>query len=268
MDEIEYVKIMKKLIKILIVFIFPTLIIGVIVKMLDENTIVKNLFDPILIIFMYIESVIILILIPLLLFNGINKIINLIKVRKNVSRNKDYLRDIEIKYSPAIISLILDLYISDFKDYTATILYLCYRKYIDLYDENGDVKFKIIEENVQDLNPHEQYVYRCIQGSGFDETKFKKLIIEDAKNLQLISINNGKIKRTPKGENEAKLWKGFKNYIHDYTLISEKDIKHMVILNEYIPYAIALDEAKNIEKFIAEDEVYRNLIYRFYKGKI
>ena len=38
---------------------------------------------------------------------------------------------IEIKYSPAIISLILDLNISYYKDYTATILYLCYRKYIE-----------------------------------------------------------------------------------------------------------------------------------------
>ena len=45
--------------------------------------------------------------------------------------------------------------------------------------------------------------------------------------------------------------------------ISDKDIKHMEILHEYIPYAIALDEANSIEKFIAQNENYRNLIYRF-----
>ena len=106
-------------------------------------------------------------------------------------------------------------------------------------------------------------MYRCIKGSAFDEDKFMKLIIEDAVNLQLISTINGKIERTSKGEKEATLWKGFKNYIHDYTLISDKDIKHMEILHEYIPYAIALEEADCIEKFIAQNEKYRKLIYSF-----
>jgi len=133
-----------------------------------------------------------------------------------------------------------------------------------MYKENDDIKIKIINKDVKNLNPHEQYVYRCINASGFNQTKFEKLILEDARDLGLISFYKGNIKRTPKGKNEARLWKGFKKYIHDYTLISEKDIEHMTILNEYIPYAIALDEAKNIEKFIAEDENYRNLIYKFY----
>lgn len=263
MDEMEIVKIIKKLIKIFAMLLLPLLIIGFIQLLLNGNIILNFIVN----ILIKIEFLIISIVIPMILYSGISKFLNSVNSKANIAENKGYIRDIEIKYSPAIISLILDLQLSYFKDYTAMILYLCYRKYLDTYKDNNEIKFKIIEENIQDLNSHEQYVYRCIQASGFNEIKFKELVIEDARNLGLISSNNGKIQRTKKGENEAQLWRGFKNYIHDYTLISEKDIEHMVILNEYIPYAIALDEAKNIEKFIAEDENYRNLIYKFYNGE-
>ena len=261
MDEIENVRLMKKLLKVFGIFLLP--IIGLILIMTKEDSILNNIFIFLIYMLGIIEIWILIILIPKIICVCIFKLQNFLKPQMNISKNKEYVRDIEIKYSPAIISLILDLHISYFKDYTATILYLCYRKYLEIFTENNEIKFKILEEDERDLNPHEQYVYRCIKGSAFNEDKFKKLIIEDAVNLQLISTTNGKIERTSKGEKEATLWKGFKNYIHDYTLISDKDIKHMGILDEYIPYAIALDEANSIEKFIAQNENYRNLIYRF-----
>ena len=267
MDEIENVKIIKKLLKIFAILLMPVFILSLILSLLKENIILNTTLTFFINTFMCIEFFIIMILIPMTIYVCIFKLQNFVKSKINISRNKDYVRNIEIKYSPAIISLILDLNISYYKDYTATILYLCYRKYLEVFTENDEIKFKIIEEDIKDLNPHEQYIYRCIKGSAFDENKFKKLIIEDARNLYLISNTNGKIQRTSKGEKEATLWKGFKNYIHDYTLISDKDIKHMEILDEYIPYALALEEANCIEKFIAQNEKYRNLIYGFSNNK-
>lgn len=267
MDEIESMKIVKKLIKSFMKLLIPAVIFGIIAGMLDENNIFNTILNIILAPIIEIEFILLIVIFNLFIYSVYTKICIFMNSKLNIVKNEDYTRDWELKYSPAIISLILDLQIVSFKDYTAMILYLCYRKYIDLYEENGEFKIKIINEEIQELNPHEQYVYRCVNGSGFSENKFEKLIIEDAVNLNLISIENGEIKRTSKGEQEAKLWKGIKNYIHDYTLISEKNIDHIELLNEYIPYAIALDEAKSIEKFVSENENYRNLIYRFYNEK-
>ena len=263
MDEIEKIKIIKKMLKVFIMLLVPVVILSLILSLIKKNFIFNVILSFFINTLLIIDFFILMILIPITIHACIYKLKNFTNSKMNISRNKDYVRNIEIKYSPAIISLILDLNISYYKDYTATILYLCYRKYIQVFTENDEIKFKILEENINDLNPHEQYIYRCIMGSAFNEDKFKKLIIEDAINLHLISNTNGKIRRTCKGEEEATLWKGFKNYIHDYTLISDKDIKHIEILDEYIPYAIALEEADCIEKFIAQNEKYRKLIYSF-----
>lgn len=267
MDEIEIVKIIKKLIKIFLILQLPIILILLIKGILKPNFILISFFDFFINVISIIAINILIFIVGIIIVTGSRWISKYIKSKKSISKNKEYIRDIEIKYSPAIISLILDLNTTVFKDYTAMLLYLCYRKYLETYKEENEIKFRIINENVQDLNPHEQYVYSCINGGGISETKFKKLVLEDARGLGLITMYNGNIERTAKGEKEAELWKGFKNYLHDYTLISEKNIDYMVILDEYIPYAIALDEAKNIEKFIADDENYRNLIYKFYNGE-
>ena len=76
-------------------------------------------------------------------------------------------------------------------------------------------------------------------------------------------IKNGKsLVRTKSGKIEAKRWKGFKNFINDYTLIKDKDIKDVVLLEEYLSFAVAVGEANKIEKFIIKNEVYRKLIYK------
>lgn len=69
------------------------------------------------------------------------------------------------------------------------------------------------------------------------------------------------IARTEEGEVEAKKWAGLKKYLKEYTLIHEKEIKDAALFDDYIPYAIALNEAKAIEKFIDNNENYRKLIY-------
>ena len=72
---------------------------------------------------------------------------------------------------------------------------------------------------------------------------------------------NENFHRTYFGENEAKKWFAVKNFLKDYTMISDKSLQDIVIWEDYIPYAIALNEAKTIEKFIGNNEAYRKLIY-------
>ena len=67
--------------------------------------------------------------------------------------------------------------------------------------------------------------------------------------------------RTSKGKKMATLLTGLKKYINEYTLIKDKEIDYINILEDYIPYAIALNEADTIEEFIKHNEEYRNLIY-------
>lgn len=70
--------------------------------------------------------------------------------------------------------------------------------------------------------------------------------------------------RTDLGKKEAKKWSGVKKYIKEYTLLSNKNLDDTILFDDYIPYAIALGEAKEIEKYIEKNNKYRILIY----GKI
>lgn len=54
-------------------------------------------------------------------------------------------------------------------------------------------------------------------------------------------------RRTCKGIDFAIEMKGLKNYIRDHTLINEKYIDYTKLVDRYIPFAIALGEAENIE---------------------
>lgn len=78
-------------------------------------------------------------------------------------------------------------------------------------------------------------------------------------------INNNSVKlnykKTIKGKEESRKIKGIKNYIRDYTLIKDKDIRYIEILENYIPYAISLELTPKIEAFIKENEIYRAIIY-------
>lgn len=73
--------------------------------------------------------------------------------------------------------------------------------------------------------------------------------------------------RTKLGYIESQKWSGVKRYLHEFTLISEKNINDIILLDDYIPYSIALNEAQNIEKFIEENNIYRQLIYGKTYGK-
>ena len=82
---------------------------------------------------------------------------------------------------------------------------------------------------------------------------------------QEIYITNTKYVRTKKGKELAMTLNGIKNYMKEYTLINEKNLDYMRILEEYIPYALVLNEANAIEEFIKSNEEYRDLIYNIKK---
>ena len=169
-------------------------------------------------------------------------------------------------------------------DYPATVLNLYNKRIIKIEkNEKGDVIFQGTENDQSGLYEHEQYVYRCvINGINFENKKFEKLLIEDAKRIGVIEtfknkknivtkiiillaiyvllyiiekikvhsnlmnaiqvialsslsftfygliafwiykLTKKKFRRTKFGQEEAKLWNGFKNYMRDYTMISEK----------------------------------------------
>jgi uncharacterized membrane protein len=67
--------------------------------------------------------------------------------------------------------------------------------------------------------------------------------------------------RTVKGKKDAAKWKQLKNFFATFSLMNEKPIDYVNLLESYLAYAISLGEAKQVEKFVGEDSEYRNFIY-------
>lgn len=66
--------------------------------------------------------------------------------------------------------------------------------------------------------------------------------------------------KTREGKKLAKKVKGLKNYIKHYTLLKERDYNYTIVVERYLPYALALGEASKIEKTHVE---YNKLIKRY-----
>ncbi len=247
--------------------------------------------------------------------NIIEKIIN--PGRKVINFDKNYIREFPKNCSPAIASFIYDLKIDIYRDYTATILYLCIKKYIELEKYGATYKVKLVEDkDISALGRCERYILNIIIGKqSLNEVLFKQEIIREAQEKMLITdkkyskkgrvlliliitilllvfaykiniylfavcsaiilpvlyiyvngtmyslMENTEYVRTKKGKELAIILKGLKNFIKEYTLIKDKEIDYIKILEDYIPYAVALEEADAIEEFIKHNEQYRNLIY-------
>lgn len=243
--------------------------------------------------------------------------------RKVINFNKEYIRDLPKHCNPAICSLIYDLKIDVYKDYTAIILYLCIKRYINLAKDGNTYKVELVkEQDYSNLGRCEKYILNIIENKvKFDENQFKREIIKDAQekgfitnrkhskipkialtlilivsslfityyinkivfivsafilativpflgymimeaeNENALDIGDTEYIRTEDGKNIALLLSGLKRYIKEYTLIKEKEIDYIQILENYIPYALALDEADAVEEFIKHNEEYRDLIY-------
>lgn len=316
MDEIEWIRKTKKFIKRISIGLVIFTVVASIITLANLTIGYKweDIKTTLIAIFILGFSMPLLLTICYSIMHISEKIINSGRKIKNIEKN--YIRDIPENYSPSIASLIYDLKIDVYKDYTATILYLCTKKYIDI-EKSGDT-YKITPGERTDyskLGKCEQYVLnKIINDDNFDENKFKQIIIDEAQQKELITdkLHSRKMKwifiiaiclilciicykinmylfvfyisivpvsigayhelqkeygknteyiRTKKGNEVARLLGGLKNYIEDYTLIKDKEIDYIQILEEYIPYAISLGEANTIEKFIKYNEKYRDLIY-------
>lgn len=325
MDEIEILEKIKKSIIRVSIIVLPVFAVIAVITFLIYPT--KTAFMTSIITFGFGVAISIINFIIYCIIKAIYKI-------KNVDidlTNDEFERELDKLYPPAIVSFIYNMQIEFYRDYTATILQLYVKKYIDIVDFNEDVK--IYKGNNTDFNKlvkHEKYVYECvINNVKFDEEEFRKLIIEDAKSAELIieedSISNKKrlgisivaiigtfilsmiiekmekfneileiiedillltimieilfgtglykkcctilvgsvkgYKLKKNGKELLKRSKRLKNYLKQYTLISEKNIDFVQLLNEYMPYALSLGVADEVEKYIKENEKYRKLIY-------
>jgi len=67
---------------------------------------------------------------------------------------------------------------------------------------------------------------------------------------------------TDKGKQERQNLIGLKSFMEDYTLIGEKNIEYVEILEGYIPYGLVLGITGEIEKFIINNDTYRSFIYK------
>lgn len=76
------------------------------------------------------------------------------------------------------------------------------------------------------------------------------------------NTEKGNYVRTELGNEQAIKIAGLKNFLHDYTNLSEKDLQDAILYDEYISFAIALGEAEAIESFILNNTKYRNLVYK------
>ena len=327
MDEIEWMKIIKKAIKFIsITVLLVSFFIGIIASF--SNDFEKE--EIILSIVLMICIGIVIIIINLLTYGIMYVIYRFFYMKPDIiNLNKQYIRDLDNYYPPAIVSLLHNFNIEIYRDYTATILNLYLKKYIDVSSFSDNIQFYQTEKNdFSKLQNHEIYVYNCILNKEpFDEEKFKQNIYEDAeknglvkkKYLQSIQekitkitiimlviiygllliygtrwksevcyimlwvmiipilgyrkeiynffkkqIKNimSKYKLQAKGKKEKKKIEAFRNYINEYTLIKEKEIDYIQILERYIPYSLSLGMSPQIEKYIKENEIYRNLIYR------
>jgi len=316
MDEIDWIKNFKKFLKMVtIVFlIFATVVL---VATLIRNTINDEweyINMDLLAVFVIGVPIPLLLTVFYIIMYISDKVIN--SGRKVINFDKNYIREIPKSYSPAVSSLVYDLKIDVYKDYTATILYLCTKRYIDMEKYDDNYKLTLGKQtDYSGLGKCEKYVMNTIiNKSKFDENQFKQEIINEAQEKLLITdqmhskknkwtfiaiicfilcvicykvniylfvtylsivplslgayhaiqseyVKNTEYIRTKKGKEVAKILDGLKNYIKEYTLIKDKEIEYIQILEDYIPYAISLDEADTIEEFIKYNKEYRDLIY-------
>ena len=316
MDEIDWIKNTKKFLKRVTIgfIIFATVVLVITLIRNTINDEWEYIGTDLLAVFIIGVPIPVLLTVCYIIMYLSEKVIN--SGRKVVNYDKNYIREIPKSCSPAVASLVYDLKIDVYKDYTATILNLCTKKYIDMEKYGDTYKLTLGKQtDYSKLGKCEQYVLNTIiNKSKFDENQFKQEIVNEAQEKLLITdqVHSRKMKwifiaiicfilcvicykvniylfvtylsivplsvgayhamqseyaknteyiRTKKGKEVAEILDGLKNYIKEYTLIKYKEIDYIQILDDYIPYAISLDEADTIEEFIKYNEEYRDLIY-------
>ena len=245
------------------------------------------------------------------------------KFKSRISKDKGiYIRDMEVEYSPAILSYLQNQKIEKEKDIMACILDLCAKRYLNIIKEKDDVYSIGIGTNtdIKNLPLDEKYLYdKIVKKQKINFSKWKSIIIEEfnkykfLKNTKIslyvvflmlyfiimillaiinnlnsnINLDSGvnfmvlifftamelaflepiiriiseKLRKgeyisgiyTNAGAKEMKRWDKYKNYLQDYTLIKEKKIDSVMVLEKHIAYATVLNVNKDYTNAIIND---------------
>ena len=86
----------------------------------------------------------------------------MIRARNLIITTKQYFREIPQEYTPAMVSILYDLKVEVYRDYTATIIDLCTKGYLEL-KPNVENRYEIltIPQDISNLKSNEAYVYSC-----------------------------------------------------------------------------------------------------------
>ena len=254
-----------------------------------------------------------------------NTIYNKIKIR--LAKDEGiYVRDIEVEYSPAVLSYLQNQKIEKKKDLVASILNLCAKGFlkIEKKEENHYELEPLPNKNSKTLKKDEKYVYDKICKkekinmntwvqyvreefesyhftkkskirlsdvflflyiailiigaiysaiSGNNETSnemfnmifvpffvaFELTILEPFMRMVIRYLRKGEYldgTYTTKGAKEMKRWDKYKKFLEDYTLLEDKPLESVIVLEKHLAYATVLNVNTSYAKsFIEQLEV-------------
>lgn len=217
-------------------------------------------------------------------------------------------RDINVKYTPAIVSMLYDNKIEPCKDIVATILNLNLKGYILFDKDKNNRKYKIKQNlqanSIDNMCIEEKYIYDwLIKNKNFNFVEWVNVIKKEyskvnftkpcevkTRNMMLIililifgifyviesavlvkfyseniaslllglvlvpivmiitivTVNNllKNVFLNNLGNKEVQRWTKFKRFMHNYTLIEDKNVESIAIYEKYLPYSMALNVNK------------------------
>lgn len=176
---------------------------------------------------------------------------------------KTYAKENYYKYSK---------YISGFANCIRESLYS--QKLIDKNEENRYCNFK--NANIAVNTSKYLYMFACVLGLMFNISFFEAIFVNTYGTfassylklllilapLIILYINKNKLKHKCKnkisvitqiGFDEKQQWEGLKNYLEDYSLLNEKEIKDLLIWEKYLVYATAFGISEKVLKQMKAD---------------
>lgn len=185
MDKFDFIKQIKFLIKLCLISLTFIIIIVLFFSLFsfDIKLITTNLY------LIFLGIVFLITFITILSIIGII-VVKIIKQKNTIKlemSNNTYFRNLSSDYGPAIASILLDIDLEVYKDYTATIINLCSKKYLKISKNNGLILFEVLSNDLTKLLSHELYVYNCIvEKKEFNKEIFRTKVVNDALLLGLI----------------------------------------------------------------------------------
>lgn len=249
------------------------------------------------------------------------------KIKVNLSKEEGiYIRDMEVEYSPAVLSYLQNQKIEEKKDLVACILNLCARGFLQI-EKKGENQYELIplkDKNSKELKKDENYlyetickkekidvnkwikfvkeefesydfikesgvnltviflfsyfaimigtaIYQSITGNNLDSelftnlimtifmTTFELAVLEPIIRVIIEYLRKGEYldgTYSVKGAREMKRWDKYKKFLQDYTLLKDKPLESVTILEKHIAYATVLNINKSYtESFIEQLKV-------------